>query len=127
MLIVDNKNININAGILNDDLLFIPIYIFSFISNTKLESEKNDLQNDSIENYIKSRSCSETFYDIQKIMKRGEHIGDFQIVNDDELIIDQTQVNEEEENINNENNIINQENKEFIKGNLHFEANLKKN
>ena len=80
LFIVENKNINV--GILNNDLLFIPIYIFSYKSNTKLESDKYDLMNDSIEKYIKSRNCSETIYDIQKIMKRGEHIGDFQIVHD---------------------------------------------
>ena len=67
----------IKIGNLNKNLSFFANYIFSYISEEILESEKNSLLGSSIESYIDSINCNINNPELQEIKRNNEKIGTF--------------------------------------------------
>ena len=80
-IFIIDKNNKIIVGNLDNQLLFIPKYIFSYIYEFKLKSERNNFNNMSIEEYIESRNCKIDYYDIQTLVVNRSKIGELKILN----------------------------------------------
>ena len=78
-LLLDSKNI-INVGNIdiNKTLLFKNKYIFFYNSEIIYKNEKNELSEQSLEMYIKQKSCNENTFEVQLMKnKEGDNIGKF--------------------------------------------------
>ena len=62
-------------GILNNELIFIPKYIFSYDSLEIFESEKKIIQSETIENYIKSLNCDIDNFNLQDLKQYNRKLG----------------------------------------------------
>ena len=72
------------VGNLNQNFIFNTKYILAFSSVDKLESEKEKLFKNSIENYIKSNNCELKNYELQKILRNNEMIAKLVVIKNDE-------------------------------------------
>ena len=72
------------VGNLNQNFIFNTKYILAFSSVDKLESEKEKLFKNSIENYIKSNNCDLKNYELQKILRNNEMIAKLVVIKSDE-------------------------------------------
>ena len=85
-IIFRNNNIyliypkKILIGNLNTNYIFNSNYIFSYSSPEIFESEKENLFNASIEDYIKSINCELNNYELQTIIKDNKKLGEFLII-----------------------------------------------
>ena len=67
MYIIESNNIYV--GNLNDELLFIPKYIFSYNSIDLMGEEKTKLNSCSIEEYMKKNKCKKLFSESEQQLK----------------------------------------------------------
>ena len=74
--IIDSRKIIF--GNINDELLFIAKYIFSYDSKDILEKEKDEIYSNTIIEYIQKRDCNQNDSNIQKLKtNKFKKIGDF--------------------------------------------------
>ena len=84
--IIDSRKIIF--GNINDELLFIAKYIFSYDSKDILEKEKDEIYSNTIIEYIQKRDCNQNDPNIQKLKtNKNKKIGDFIILNKDSKAI----------------------------------------
>ena len=74
---------NIYVGNLNDELLFIPKYIFSYNSIDLIEEEKAKLNLSSLEEYMKKNKCKIYLSEQQMKNQNNETIGKLIILSDE--------------------------------------------
>ena len=80
--IIDSKKIIF--GNINDELLFIAKYIFSYDSKEILDEEKDSIYSTSITEYINQRNCNQDDSNFQKLRdSKSRKIGEFIILNND--------------------------------------------
>ena len=84
--IIDSRKIIF--GNINDELLFIAKYIFSYDSKDILEKEKDEIYSNTIIEYIQKRDCNQNDSNTQKLKtNKYKKIGDFIILNKDSKAI----------------------------------------
>lgn len=77
-LIYENK---VNIGKLNEALLFIPQYIIVYDSKEILESERNNLLNNTIEKYLNNLNCDLNNPNLQILNFNNQNIGKLIVLN----------------------------------------------
>jgi len=108
-------------GDMDKNYIFNSKYLFSYSSTEIFESEKENLFNVSIEEYIKSINCDLNNYELQSIMKDNKKLGKFIIIQKDKSIENQSNLSKiidtENNNKDQKNSNINPSDKNICKEN----------